>query len=331
MNILTCFFLLFSNLVFGDDSNGSSNGFFEVRIPTYNNMGRMNWELQAQEVDKLDEGVYLAQKPKIYILESQRPVTIASSNTGFFNLGTGLAKGREPLFVEGDGFEAIGRPWTFEENISNARNRLAFSEQGKIGFEGEVGAGFVGVPNRVRENPSRNEPTKPTSSTLPSRGSPNLSKDFPTTAYGKRIEIFDLGDGRKRFLLQNDVFIEMYDIESNESKRSTITCDRAELFLGVGGKSKTNFFGRISHIHAIGKVKLTQPLRESSANELKWSEESGQVNLHGKAKVSHQKWGEASGEHIILLEEDGRAEVIGGNQGRSRIILPALNKHSSNK
>ena len=119
MNILTCFFLLFSNLVFGDDSNGSSNGFFEVRIPTYNNMGRMNWELQAQDVDKLDEGVYLAQKPKIYILESQRPVTIASSNTGFFNLGTGLAKGREPLFVEGDGFEAIGRPWTFEENISN--------------------------------------------------------------------------------------------------------------------------------------------------------------------------------------------------------------------
>jgi lipopolysaccharide export system protein LptA len=67
-------------------------------------------------------------------------------------------------------------------------------------------------------------------------------------------------------------------------------------------------------------------LRKSSANELKWSEQSGQVNLHGNAKVSHQKWGVAIGEHIILLEEDGRAEVIGGNKGRSKLLLPALNK-----
>ena len=41
---------------------------------------------------------------------------------------------------------------------------------------------------------------------------------------------------------------------------------------------------------------------------------------------NNQKWGVAIGEHIILLEEDGRAEVIGGNKGRSKLLLPALNK-----
>ena len=136
-----------------------------------------------------------------------------------------------------------------------------------------------------------------------------------------------------QFLLQTDVLIEMQDMESNGSDPiiSTISCDWAELFLGSDGNSSTNLFGSISKIHALGKVKLNQPLRESSADELKWSEESGQVNLHGNAKVSHQKWGVALGEHIILLEEDGRAEVIGGNQGRSKLFLPALNKTNPTK
>ena len=331
-NVLPLFLLLFSYLK-GLDSNSSSNGFFEVRIPTYNEAGRITWELHADEVDKLDEDIYSAQNPKMFILEDQRPATIANSNTGFFNLGQGLAKGGEHLFIEGDGFEAIGRPWTFEENITDARNCLAFSEQGKIGFESQVNAGFVGVSD---EGVNKRSP-KGKSTSIPddklSMDLPNFSKDFPTTAYGEKIDIFDLGDGRRRFLLQTDVFIEMQDMESNGSapQVSTISCDWAELFLGSDGNSSTNLFGRISKIHALGKVKLNQPLRKSSADELKWSEQSGQVNLHGNAKVSHQKWGVATGEHIILLEEDGRAEVIGGNQGRSKLFLPALNKTNPTK
>ncbi len=326
-NVLLLLLLLVSYSK-GFDSNSSSIGFFEVCIPTYNEAGRINWELHADELDKLDEGIYSAQNPKMFILEDQRPATIANSNTGFFNLGQGLAKGREHLFVEGDGFEAIGRPWTFEENITDARNCLAFSEQGKIGFESQVNAGFVGVSDEGVNKRSKKSKPSFTADEIHSIDSPNFSKDFPTTAYGRKIDIFDLGDGRRRFLLQTDVFIEMQDIESNGSdpQVSTISCDWAELFLGSDGNSSTNSFGSISEIHALGNVKLNQPLRESSADELNWSEESGQVNLHGNAKVSHQKWGVAIGEHIILLEEDGRAEVIGGNKGRSKLLLPALNK-----
>ena len=40
----------------------------------------------------------------------------------------------------------------------------------------------------------------------------------------------------------------------------------------------------------------------------------------------HQQWGEAQGEEIIIHENDGRAEVIGGSEGRSRLILPPLGK-----
>lgn len=331
-NVLPLFLLLFSYLK-GLDSNSSSNGFFEVRIPTYNEAGRINWELHADEVDKLDEGIYSAQNPKMFILEDQRPATIANSNTGFFNLGQGLAKGGEHLFIEGDGFEAIGRPWTFEENITDARNCLAFSEQGKIGFESQVNAGFVGVSYEGANQRSQKGKSISISDEKHSMDLPNFSKDFPTTAYGQKIDIFDLGNGRRRFLLQTDVFIEMQGIEANgsDSQVSTISCDWAELFLGFDGNSSTDLFGRISKIHAVGKVKLNQPLRKSSADELKWSEQSGQVNLHGNAKVSHQKWGVALGEHIILLEEDGRAEVIGGNQGRSKLFLPALNKTNPTK
>ena len=329
-NILPLFLLLLFTYLKGLDSNSSSNGFFEVRIPTYNQAGRINWELHADEVDKLDEGIYSAQNPKMFILEDQRPATIANSSTGFFNLGQGLAKGAKHLFVEGEGFEAIGKPWTFEENITDARNCLAFSEQGKIGFESQVDAGFVEVSDE--EVKKRGKVTS-SPDNIHSMKLPNFSKDFPTTAYGRKIYIFDLGGGRRRFLLQKDVLIEMQEMESNSSdpQVSTITCEWAELFLGSDGNSSSNLFGRISKIHALGKVKINQALRRSSADELKWSEESGQVNLHGNAKVSHQKWGEASGEHIILLEEDGRAEVIGGNQGRSRIILPALKEPKPNK
>ena len=60
--------------------------------------------------------------------------------------------------------------------------------------------------------------------------------------------------------------------------------------------------------------------------ELKWKDDSGVVELFGDAKVFHKEWGEAQGEKIIIWEKDGRAEVIGGNQGRSRLLLPALNK-----
>jgi len=307
-------------------SNPAANGAFEVRIPTYDQEGRINWELQAKEVDTIDDGVYSAKKPKMFILENSKPATIATSDSGTFNIGKGSANGSDYMVVEGEGFEAIGRPWTFEENNEDARNRLAFSEHGKIGFEEEVDSGFG---TGVVKNPSHSSIDTDAGTSEFSYKEPEFSKEYPTTAFGNKIFLDDLGDGKRRFILIEDVYIKMMDLDSNSSMHqfSTITCDWAEIFLGKENNSTFESFGKITQIHALGNVKLNEPLRKSSADELRWSQQSAQVDLFGNAKVFHQEWGEAKGEKIIILEEDGRAEVIGGNQGRSRVLLPPLNKN----
>ena len=307
---------------FGADSPPS--GAYEVRIPAYDENGRINWELIAEEADNLAEGLYSAKNPRMFILEEQRPTTIAQSSSGVFNTTQGKAQGSENLFVTGDGFEAIGKPWTFEENLASSRNRLAFSEQGKIGFEAEVESGFVNGAGSSKAN------TSLSANDFASVASDDsFSQEFPTTAYGKKIELLDLGEGKRKFTLEHDVFIRMLDLETNTTtpQYSTINCDWAELFLGKDeNASRVESFGQISQIHAKGNVRLIQPLRESSAGELSWLQESGRVYLYKKAKVFHQKWGEAQGEEIIIYEKDGRAEVIGGNEGRSRLLLPPLGK-----
>lgn len=324
-------FLLVVGSLLGRETNSTSaiNGALDVRIPTYDQEGRINWELRAKEVDAVQEGVYLAKEPMIFLLEDQKPATIARSNYGLFNTQKGVANGSGYLLVEGEGFEAIGKPWTFEEDRASATNRLAFSEHGKIGFEEEVDS-YFGKANGVgASNPSSN--TEENNSVYKDR-EPDFSKDFPTTAYGDKIYLDDLGDGKKRFLLEKDVLIKMKDLESNTSETgfTTISCDWAEILIGKDGNdSAFDSFGMISQIHALGKVELIQPMRKSSADELKWTEESAQVVLLGSAKVSHKKWGEAQGEKIIISEKNGRAEVIGGNEGRSRVLLPALNKIKS--
>ena len=325
--ILFSFF--FTNLCLAKEQ--ALNGAYDVRIPTYDKNGRINWELFAEEADNLNNGVYAAKKPRMLILDEQRPSTIAHSNSGLFDINQGHAQGTENLFVKGDGFEAIGKPWTFEENVASSRNRLAFSERGKIGFEEGIESGFVngqGQGTGDRSTRKRNPHTQPYDENISDE---EFSKDFPTTAYGKKIDLLDLGDGRRKFILEGDVFIKMLDLETNSTlpHYSTISCEWAELLIGKEDNTTEESFGQISKIHARGNVKLIQPLRKSSAGELNWTEESGRVYLFNNAKVFHQKWGEAQGEEIIVYEKDGRAEVIGGSEGRSRLILPPLGK--SNK
>jgi len=330
-NYSKIYFLFLAGSLLARETNSTSaiHGAFDVRIPTYDQEGRINWELQAKEVDTVKEGIYLAKEPRIFLLDEQRPATIARSNSGVFDTEKGVANGSEYLLVEGEGFEAIGRPWTFEEDRATSTNRLAFSEHGKIGFEEEVDSDFVKANGGVASNPSLD--TEGNVSVF-NDTEPEFSKDFPTTAYGDKIYLDDLGDGKKRFLLQKDVLIKMKDLESNTSEEgfTTISCDWAEILIGKDGNDSTfDSFGMISQIHALGNVKLIQPLRKSSADELKWTEDSAQVELLGSAKVFHKKWGEAQGEKIIISEKNGRAEVIGGNEGRSRVLLPALNKIKS--
>ena len=59
-----------------------------------------------------------------------------------FDLGLGSAFGKDRLVVDGEGFEAEGRQWSFEEVDKGARNRLEFSQDAKVAFAHEVG-GFL--------------------------------------------------------------------------------------------------------------------------------------------------------------------------------------------
>ena len=323
-----CMLLLLSSLL-GHALKAIQNpeGAIEVRIPTYDHNGRISWELEAEEVDVVGQSIYSAKNPKMFILENQKPSTVAKTSSGIFNIGKGIAQGDDNLLVEGEGFQAIGRPWTFEENIAGSKSHLAFAEQGKIGFEEGVDAGFV----RGVESQDSTKVSSGAGSGIMTDAPmmAEFSQEFPTTAYGEEIHIYDLGGGKKRFLLQKNVFIRMEDTESNCStpEYSTINCERAEILLGPDDNgTKVHAFGKISQIHATGTVKLNQPSRRSSADELKWSQGSGRVDLFGNAKVFHKKWGAAEGEKIVISQKDGRAEVIGGKQGRSRLLLPALNK-----
>ena len=323
-----CFFpLVLILLGRGLYSKEDTRGAIEVRIPTYDQSGRLNWELEAAEVDIVEEGIYSAKNPKMFILENRKLTTIAKSNAGLFNISEGMANGSGNLFVEGDGFEAIGRPWSFVEDTNEGISRLAFSEQGKIGFEDKPDANFFASGGKEITG-SRVSGVRPVLGNSLEKA-PDFSKDFPTTAHAKKIVLDDLGGGERRFVLKQEVLIEIVDSESNssETETSTIVCDRAEILLGKEGNGRElDTLGKISQIHAAGNVQFLQPLRKSSADELKWTEESGRVDLLGNAKVFHQKWGEAQGEKISISEKDGRAEVVGGNQGRSKLLLPALNK-----
>ena len=51
-------------------SKEDTRGAIEVRIPTYDQSGRLNWELEAAEVDIVEEGIYSAKNPKMFILEN---------------------------------------------------------------------------------------------------------------------------------------------------------------------------------------------------------------------------------------------------------------------
>jgi hypothetical protein len=299
---------------------GDRPGAMDVRIPAYDDQGRLHWELQAKEVEVLGNKKYNAKQPVMRFLERNRPVSQAYSASGTFDLGLGSAFGKDRLVVDGEGFEAEGRQWSFEEVNKGARNRLEFSEDAKVAFAHEVGSLLALGPEVPKENKEHQKSRTPAN-----RSSIELRR-FPTTAQAKKFELVDLGLGRHKFLLEENVHIEMefYDANLSGKQLVTISCERAVIDLGQEDNASSQVIGKIVRIHAKGKVQLTQPGRSCIAENLIWNAKGGEVLLDGGAVVSDDHWGEAIGERIILHKEDGRAEVIGGKMGRSKLSLPGL-------
>jgi hypothetical protein len=299
---------------------GDRPGAIDVCIPAYDNHGRLHWELQAKEVEVLGDKKYNAKQPVMRIVERNRPVSKAYSASGTFDLGLGTAFGKDRLVVDGEGFEAEGRQWSFEEVNKGARNRLEFSEDARVAFAHEVGNLLALGPEVPMENKEHR-----VNRTQGNRSSKELQK-FPTIAQAKKFELVDLGKGRHKFLLEENVHIEMEFEDANLSGKQlvTISCESAVIDLGKEDNASSQVIGKIVRIHAKGKVQLTQPGRSCVAENLVWNAKGGEVLLDGGAVVSDEHWGEAIGERIILHKEDGRAEVIGGKKGRSKLSLPGL-------
>lgn len=307
IRLVAWFALIFTGgFMLANDSKETGVTAVDVVIPSYNEEGRLSWELRARSVESVGEDQFLAQQPVLEMLNDQNGSSLAQSDRGIFDLAKGSARGENTMKLTGDGFEAVGRDWTFEERKPNQGQRVRFDQQTAIGFMDDFDELLAGLPPKTDDSVV---PKKKRS--LPSKSIPNISP-FPTLAYALRFELISLDSGGHQFILDGDASVNTGD--------ASITCDFAEICLGDGKDGEME----ISKIDASGSVKLTQVGRECWADNLQWDSNDSQVTLSGNARVLDAEWGEAAGEKILLEKGRGRAQVIGGKQGRSKLSLPHL-------
>ena len=277
----------------------------EVVIPAYDEDGRIAWELRASEVTSVGEDRYLAQNPVLEILSQDQTSNLAESDQGVFNLAERKAQGESRMTLTGSGFEAEGEGWSFEEKDRAKKHRFTFEENTRIAFEHPFSELLAGLP------PSSPNPLLPPAQSSKKKKQENTNP-FPSIAYAERFEVISLKDGGHQFLLEGNVSV--------TTENASISCESAEIQLSEGSDGD----GEVSGIHATGSVNLKQLGRECWADQLMWDANDSKVSLLGNARVMDDEWGEASGEKILLEKGKGRAQVIGGSQGRSKLSLPNL-------
>lgn len=277
----------------------------EVVIPAYDEDGRIAWELRASEVTSVGEDRYLAQDPVLEILTPDQTSNLAESDQGVFNLAERKAQGESRMTLTGSGFEAEGEGWSFEEKDRAKKHRFIFEENTRIAFEHPFSELLAGLP------PASPNPLLPPSQSSKKKKQENTNT-FPSIAHAERFEVIALKDGGHQFLLEGNVSV--------TTENASISCESAEIQLS---KRKDGAV-EVSSIHAKGSVNLMQLGRECWADQLMWDANDSKVSLIGNARVMDNEWGEATGEKILLEKGKGRAQVIGGKQGRSKLSLPNL-------
>jgi lipopolysaccharide export system protein LptA len=298
-----------STSVLANENKEKGGTALDVVIPSYDSEGRILWELRALSVEPIGDDQFLAREPVLEMLNDQNDSSIAQSDRGVFDLAKGRARGENTMKVTGDGFEAVGHDWSFNERKPNQSQRVRFDQQTTIGFEDDFDELLAGLP------PNNVDPVSPKKNKNTSTPIADIGQ-FPTHAYALHFELISLDAGGHQFILNGDVSV--------NTKGASISCDVAEIFLGSGQDGQTE----VSKIDASGSVKLTQLGRECWADHLNWDTNKSQVVLKGNARVLDAEWGEATGEKILLEKGRGRAQVIGGKQGRSKLSLPNLNGFS---
>lgn len=285
-----------------EEKNGpglvAENGVRNLRMPGFDDTGMMAWELFAKEVDLQNDGVYEAFD---LVLETMTGFneSLAKSKRGLFKPSQGEAWGDTLLEVQGKGFWAQGKRWSWANKIDQGDQLMAFKENGEVLF---------------KENLLLEKNQKPESSTSPK----DQDTIFKTHTSANYIEILELSPSQNRFLLEGQVTVKSESLE--------IECAWMEILFekDVNASKGDSSLGKISKIMARGKVEMKQYGRRSYADELTIEARTGQALLKGNARVEDDEYGIAEGSEIVLEKGKRRAQVIGGKGKRPSLQLPEI-------
>ena len=275
----------------------TKEGIRYLKVPGFDEDGRIAWELHANEVNFEEEGIYEAFDLVLKTLTGFNQSN-AKSKKGLFEPESGKAWGESMLEVEGKGFAAEGKRWLWRNKIEKGDQLIAFQEKGKVKFKETLllDEREGGKKEGVRED--------------------GLS--FKTFTEAEYIEVLELSPTRNRFLLERNVMVSSEDLE--------ISCDWMEILFDKDSNqtSPLKSLGKISKIHARGKVSMIQKGRSSFADELSINTTKGEAILLGNAQVEDQDYGIAKGDEIILEKGKRRAKVVGVEGNRPSLQLPEI-------
>ena len=305
LNFLILSITALPNSIIGESKISSVH---KVKIPRFNDDGFVSWELHASKLTQKADDIFHGIEPVLYFFSNQILETTAKSNSGEFFINKGEARGREMFEVLGEGFNARGLNWSWENKARAGENQIIFKEQSNVVF-------FKGLNNFFGNNSKISE----------SNCSPdNLDNNFtsekevltPTIANANYLEFLTVDENTHRFLLEGNVSI--------SGNNLFLTCDKIEVLFTKDGNSTGTPIGEVSIMDAFENVMLQQTGRTSYAERMTLDVKEGTALLIGSARVVDDEWGEASGEKIILEKGNRIAKVVAGKNGRSKLKLPPL-------
>ncbi len=283
----------------------SEEGVRLLKIPGFNESGRIAWELHANEVSFKKDGVYEAFDLFLQTMTGFNQ-SEAQSEQGLFQPESGKAWGEKRLRVNGKGFVAEGSRWLWRNKIDRGDQLMAFKENAKVSFNDNL------LPDD-REGEGAGEKNESAAESEDDGGGV-----FKTMTEAIYIEILEVSPTQNRFLLEGKVEV----VSSN----LRISCDWMEiLFEKDGNRSlKSDELGKISLISATGKVRMIQEGRSSRADKLILNAVEGEALLEGNATVEDASYGIVKGDQIILERGRRRAKVLGKDGNRPSLQLPDI-------
>ena len=275
----------------------SEAGIRHLKVPGFGADGRISWELHANEVNFEEEGIYEAFDLVLKTLTGFNQSN-AKSKKGHFEPRAGKAWGESMLEVEGRGFTAEGKKWLWRNKIEKGEQFIAFQEKGKVIFRETL---LLDELDGGKKEGSRND-----------------DQSFKTLTQAEYIEVLELSSTRNRFLLERNVLVSSKDLK--------ISCDWMEILFDkdLNQTSPLKSLGKISKIHARGKVNMIQKGRSSFADELSINTLKGEAILQGNARVEDEDYGIAKGDEIVLEKGTRRAKVVGFEGNRPSLQLPEI-------